>query len=197
MNIVHEADGLLIVDKPSGVPTQPGESRAVDDLFSQVQRRWPTAALHHRLDQPASGLVLFVLDPRLNKAITQGFREHTITREYLAVFAGDVQSGTWAWTIDKKPSRTDVIALHHGGGFTAARCALHTGRHHQIRIHAAHAGRPILGDRRYGAEFGNWWSRLALHAARLNLVHPEHGGTIDVTSPLPEDLAPLWRIAGG
>lgn len=196
MNVRYEDAALVIVDKPSGTPTQPGESSG-PDLFSQVQARWPKASLHHRLDQPASGLVLFVLDPRFNGAITDAFREHRVGREYLAVLAGEQADAAWVWPVEGKPARTQVTRLGGGEGMSAVRCALHTGRNHQIRRHAAHAGHPIVGDRRYGAEVGGWWPRLALHAAVLRLRHPADGRAIEVTSPMPEDLAALWARAGG
>jgi 23S rRNA pseudouridine1911/1915/1917 synthase len=193
---VYRDRSLIVVDKPAGMPTQSARD-GDDDLFSQVRREFPRAALHHRLDQPASGLVLFAVDPAVNAAIAAGFREHTIQRSYRAVLVGEARDGTWDGAIDGKPARTDVTAVGRGEGMTAVELRLHTGRTHQIRIHAARAGRPIAGDRYYGGEAGTFWPRLALHAWRMTLAHPVSGEALTVESPLPADLIMLWGRAGG
>ena len=91
-----------------------------------------------------------------------------------------------------------------GGGFRrglgaafAARFTLQTGRTHQIRQHAAMAGVPIVGDRRYGGDAGTWLERLALHAGRLRLTHPATGDVMTWTAPLPPPLDSAWAAAGG
>lgn len=198
--VSYQDDWLLVVDKPSGLPTQAGRDEGgtpVEDLFTALRRDHPRLALHHRLDQPASGLVLFTRDPRANAAIARAFREHTIARIYRAVLVGEATDATWAQRLDGKEARTDVRVIGRGSGLTAVEVSLHTGRTHQIRRHAALAGRPIAGDRRYGAEAGHRWPRLALHAWRLELAHPITGARLAVESPLPPDLAPLWAEAGG
>jgi 23S rRNA pseudouridine1911/1915/1917 synthase len=186
---------LLVVDKPAGLPAQPtrdGEPNLYDLLASTE----PYVGLLHRLDRPASGCVLLTLDTSVNPAIAAGFREHTIERLYRAVLWGEVQDTTWDRPIDGAPARTHVRSLAHGNGFTAAEIALETGRTHQIRRHAAQAGHPIAGDRRYGGDAGRAWDRLALHAYALRLRHPVTGAPLDVQAPLPADLLPLWHLAG-
>lgn len=187
---------LLVVDKPSGLPTQRTET-GEPGLYEALLKTFPGLALHHRLDRGASGLVLFGKHPDANKGLTAAFRDHTIDRTYLAVLDGEVKDVRWEKKLDGKDARTDVRALGRGEGATAAEITLHTGRTHQIRRHAALAGRPILGDRRYGGEAGDRWPRLALHAARLALTHPVTGARLVVEAPLPEDLVALWRAAGG
>lgn len=187
---------LLIVDKPAGMPTQ-GAPGGPPDLYATLKATERYLALHHRLDQGASGLVLFVRDVRANAAIAAGFRDHTITRTYRAILDGEVNDAIWERPLDGKDARTEVHAVGHGAGTTAAQIRLHTGRTHQIRRHAAMAGRPVLGDRRYGGEAGGRSPRLALHAWRLALTHPVTGAALTVTAPLPADLVELWRSAGG
>jgi 23S rRNA-/tRNA-specific pseudouridylate synthase len=184
---------LLVVDKPAGLPTQPAPGSA-SDLYALLCAAEPYVGLHHRLDQAASGLVLVTLDPSVNAAIAQGFREHAIRRLYRAVATGEVRDGTWDRPIDGKAAKTQVRRVGHRGGATAIECALHTGRHHQIRVHAAMAGRPLVGDRRYG---GRRHPRLALHGARLEWTHPITGEEIRVDSPLPDELLAAWEAAGG
>jgi 23S rRNA pseudouridine1911/1915/1917 synthase len=186
---------LLVVDKPAGMATQPAPGEL--DLHTTLMKAHGYVGLHHRLDQPASGLVLFTLDRSVNDAIAKGFREHTIRRTYRAVLDGHAVDATWDRPVEGKPARTDVRVVGRGAGASAVECELHTGRTHQIRVHAALAGRPILGDRRYGGDAGRRWTRLALHAWRLELTHPVTGQPLVATAELPEDLAPLWKQAGG
>ena len=80
---LHNDGVILVVEKPSGLPTQAPRGGG-DNLYDRLRRRYPRLALHHRLDTPASGLVLFTLDPRANAAIARGFREHLIQRRYWA-----------------------------------------------------------------------------------------------------------------
>ncbi len=194
--VVYRDRWLLVVDKPSGLPTQPTRT-GEPNLYDQLAAREPYVGLHHRLDRPASGLVLLTLDASVNEAIATGFRTHAITRDYRAILWGEAPPSRWTWPIDGLPAATTLEVEARGSGFTAARLRLETGRTHQIRRHAAHAGHPVVGDRRYGGEAGDAWPRLALHAAALHLAHPITGETLRVDAPLPDDLAPLWRLAGG
>lgn len=187
---------LLVVDKPVGMPTQ-GAPGAADDLHSFLARKEPYVGLHHRLDQPASGLVLLTLDRDVNEAIARAFRSHSIARTYRAVLEGHAVEGAWERPVDGQAARTDVTVVGRGGGMTAVECTLHTGRTHQIRVHAALAGRPIIGDRRYGGDAGRRWPRLALHAWKLAFEHPISGAPVALTAPIPDDLRDLWKQAGG
>lgn len=194
--IVYADHWLLVVDKPAGMPTQASPG-GPPDLYSLLKADEPTLALHHRLDQSASGLVLFVRDPAANRAIAAGFRDHTIRRTYRAVLSGDVRDATWERPLEGQSARTEVRRIGSGSGSTAVEITLHTGRMHQIRRHAAMAGRPVLGDRRYGAEAGALSPRLALHAWRLTLAHPVEQGTLDLEAPMPADLLAVWSASGG
>jgi 23S rRNA-/tRNA-specific pseudouridylate synthase len=197
MNIVYQDRWLVVVDKPSGLPTQAtakGQPGLVELLKQEIG---PGITLHHRLDQPASGLVVFGAHPRSNKGLSQAFRDHTIRRDYRAVLSGVATSDTWTWDVGGKSARSGVTALGQAAGLTAVAVQLHTGRKHQIRVHAAMAGAPVMGDRRYGAEAGKAWPRLALHAASLALNHPISGERLAFEAPLPDGLATLWARAIG
>jgi 23S rRNA-/tRNA-specific pseudouridylate synthase len=189
---VYEDEWLLVLDKPAGLPTQAARQGAGDNLYDQARARHPYVGLHHRLDVPVSGLVLLTLDPRANEPIARAFRDHQIARSYLAVAAGEAQPGPWTWPIEGKRAHTDVEVLGAGRGLSALRLSPQTGRTHQLRIHAAMAGTPLVGDRQY-ADASAWlWPRLALHAAQLALQHPITGAPLTLTSPLPSDLRELW-----
>ena len=98
-------------------------------------------------------------------------------------------AGSGLGDIDGRPARTIVDVLGYGRGVTAVSIRLETGRKHQIRKHAAMAGYPVLGDRRYGSESGRAWPRLALHASLLEFTHPLSGEILKVHSPIPNDLS--------
>ena len=194
----YRQGGLLVVDKPAGLPTQPtrqGHRRHLYGLLSATERY---VGLHHRLDTPASGLVLLTLERDLNRAIAAGFQEGRIRRTYLAVVVGEPADGAgrWASPIDGKPAATRWRVLSASGGMAVIEAELETGRTHQIRRHAAEAGHPILGDRRYGGAAGRGWDRLALHARALRFHHPRLGQDVTVSSPPPADLRALLVRAG-
>ena len=192
LNVRHADEWIVIVDKPSGLPTQGTRDSSVDHLYAQILKQYPDAALHHRLDRPSSGLVLFTINKTVNPSISKAFREHTIDRRYLAVLAGDPgQAGTWNHNIDGKRAVTHFKRIGVGDGMALIEARLETGRTHQIRVHAALSGQPIVGDRRHGGAAGRLWPRLALHAVTLALSHPVTGQPLRVDSPPPPDLTPL------
>jgi 23S rRNA-/tRNA-specific pseudouridylate synthase len=184
---------LVVVDKPSGLPSQP--ARGGSD--SVLGRLGPEARLPHRLDAGASGLLLVALHPSVHKPLAEAFAQRTVRRTYLAVLDGVLREATsWSWPVEGKKARSHVEPLANGAGTTAVRLTLESGRKHQLRVHAAMAGHPIVGDRRYGDEVGRRWPRLALHAARLQLAHPGTGTALDLEAPLPADLSALFAAAG-
>jgi 23S rRNA-/tRNA-specific pseudouridylate synthase len=192
---VHKDRWLIVVDKPYGLPTQAPKGGG-ENLYDQLRKVHPYVGLHHRLDTPASGLVLFTLDKAANSAIAEGFRTHTIARQYQVVVVGDPgPSGTWDGPIDGKSARTHFTRIGTGGGLAVLSVQLETGRTHQIRRHATMNGHPIAGDRRHGGAAGRLWSRLALHACALELAHPVKGPALSLSAPVPVDLAELWAQA--
>lgn len=189
----HRDAALLVVSKPAGLPTQAPQGGG-DNLYDRLRAQEPYLGLHHRLDTPASGLVLFTLDRRVNAAIAQDFAAHRIQREYLCAVLGEPgEGGRWEEPVEGQPARTDWRRVRRVGELSWLVCALHTGRTHQIRLHAAGAGFPLVGDRRYGGATGRLWPRLALHAARLALRHPRTRRALGVEDPLPADLQALWE----
>ena len=195
--IRYEDDAIVVIDKPFGLPSQAPRGGG-PNAYDEVRRRLPRAALLHRLDTVASGLLLFSVDPTVNSALTDAFRNHAIRRGYRAVVAGTgIDRTTWDARVEGRNARTRVVPLGTGQGCTAVELWPETGRKHQLRVHAAMAGRPMCGDRRYGGDAARRWSRLALHAAELAFTHPQTGLLVTVSSPLPDDLVGLWRLASG
>ncbi len=193
--LYHER-GILVVNKPSGLPSQAARSAdpEIGSLYEQLQNKYDYVGLHHRLDQPASGLLLFTTTREHNKAISEAFKAHDISRSYLLVVAGKLESlsGSWNSSIDNKQACTHWKMLGYARRMTLLEASLETGRRHQIRKHAADDGHPLIGDRRYGGIAGQLWPRLALHACRLSFEHPLLKQRISINAPVPLDLHELF-----
>ena len=203
--IVFEDAWLLAVDKPAGLATQGTWASDRHDLLALLKAQRPdlTLFLHHRLDQGTSGLLLLAKDPAANKGLADAFAGRDIEKRYLARLsepleactveapigrirgadpgrfgcAGDLMEPKSART-DFRPATPEETAGLVPGHYVVAR--LHTGRTHQIRVHLAHLGRPILGDALYG---GAPSDRLWLHAWRLGLKHPVTGDDLRLEAP--------------
>jgi len=230
--IVYEDDRIVIIDKPAGLLTHPAGNDFTWAVVSLAKLRWPDEEidLAHRIDRDTSGLLVLTRDLEANRWVKKAFHDGAATKEYdalcrgippwdRAVFEGPIgpadgpiriqmtvrPDGLEAWTeatvVDTQP---DAAC----GPISRVRCAIRTGRTHQIRVHLAHAGYSLVGDRMYGVPpevFLHAWEngaddstiaaagapRHALHAAQLRLPHP-NGGVISVEAPFPEDLARWW-----
>jgi 23S rRNA pseudouridine1911/1915/1917 synthase len=151
----------------------------------------------HRIDLPTSGLLVFARTAAANRALSERFRVHDIDRAYLAVLAGRVADDRF--TVRAPVGGKDAVShlqveRRIGDRATLVRVRLETGRTHQIRIHAAHLGHPVLGDPAYGRVTDFDPPRLALHATRLGFPHPHTGEPLAFDSPWPADLTP-WLEA--
>jgi RluA family pseudouridine synthase len=189
--IVYHQNGILVVDKPFGLASQPTRDGS-PNLFSLLQKKFPYVGLHHRLDTPASGLLLLCTDRRWNKQISTAFQNQSIKREYwIACLGSPPASGIWNTPLQGKKAVTHFHTVQQYHGFSCLSISLQTGRKHQIRIHAQQAGHPILGDRRYGGSTARLSPRLALHAQKLTFIHPATQESCTIESPLPETLHSL------
>jgi 23S rRNA pseudouridine1911/1915/1917 synthase len=193
--VVHEDEDLVVVEKPAGLLTAPTPESDRNNLAGLLSRRSDpreTILVVHRIDLETSGLLVFARNPDANRELSEMFRRHDLTREYLAAAAGAVPD---TLTVIDRPvgGRRAVthlaVAERFGATATLVRARLETGRTHQIRIHLLSAGHPVLGDRKYGAPPEPRPPRVALHATRLAFAHPRTGAPLDFTSPLPPDLA--------
>ncbi len=197
---------LLAYDKERGIPSQQTPYDAYNNLFKGLQRhlvktgeRQAYLGLHHRLDRETSGVMVFTLEPRANRKLGKAFEARQVSKEYLAWVGGHPPWETWTredeigkrgghyTTVPRgegKPARTHFETLVRCEDRTLVRARPFTGRTHQIRLHLAASGHPILGDRIYG---GNPSGILYLHAHRLSLPHPITGRQLELTAPVPPD----------
>jgi 23S rRNA pseudouridine1911/1915/1917 synthase len=229
IDLVHADPHVAVAVKPAGLLTMPTPDREKDTLLSRlalvVARRKgkrPFLAVVHRLDRDTSGLVAFATSRRGLTSLQSQLADHSMSRVYDAVVAGEVagEAGTfdqalvgdgvrrkrWVAAAGElgKSAVTHWRVVERLRGATRLQVALETGRTHQIRIHFAAAGHPVLGDTVYFAGAGRpprrpRLGRLALHAAELSFRHPADGRPMRFTAPLPEELEDLLaelRTAG-
>ena len=204
--LVHEDDHLIVVDKPAGLVTAPTPESDRGNLLDLLLRRGPGPVfLVHRLDLPTSGLLVFARTAEANRVLGQRFAVHDIERAYLTVVAGEFPADVT--TIDRplrdKRAVTHVIGREPvlGGAATILTVRLETGRSHQIRLHLADLGHPVLGDDSHGRDVARHFEprppRLALHAGVLGFRHPIGDAPVRWVSPPPPELATwLARLRG-
>ena len=223
--VVFRDRTLLVIDKPAGLVVHPGAGNARHTLQNALLALdpklalVPRAGLVHRLDKDTSGLLLVARTPEAHSALTAAMAARQITREYLAVCTGVLTGGgtidepigrhrtqrtRMAVRSDGRPAVTHYRIERRFRAHTLVRVTLETGRTHQIRVHLAHIGFPVVGDPAYGgrrripkgsspavvAEL-RAFPRQALHAARLSLSHPLTHREHEWRSPLPADMQRL------
>lgn len=211
--LLYQDAHLAAFHKPSGLLSQPGLGPDLaDSLLTRVQRRWPQLRLVHRLDQGTSGLLLLAFTPEIHRQLSALFAERRVHKVYGALVEGHPPAGGGCINsplarLSTRPPRYGHVpeaqggkpALTHwrvlercwdGQGQPVARLLLgpRTGRSHQLRVHLAQIGHPIVGDGLYGStplEAGA--ARLGLHAWGLRFCHPATGGTLRLRCPPPWD----------
>ena len=222
LEVLYEDRCVLVINKPAGVLTQPTQARERDTLLERAGRylmrkhgrERPYVGIVQRLDQDTSGVILLVIDPRALRPFQAIFREHSIERVYLAVVEGVFLTAQGRIDLSLVPDRGDgrrgvarhgeqgVPAVTHfeilesfGRSASLVACRLETGRTHQVRIHLAEIGHPVVGDRVYRPQTRTpspiRFRRQALHARALDFVHPFTGQAIRVEAPVPVDLSEL------
>jgi 23S rRNA pseudouridine1911/1915/1917 synthase len=215
--LVHVDTHVVVVQKPAGVATVPyGDERDTLDrlvhaALRKTARRGESVAplgVVQRLDKETSGLIVFARTLAGKRGLQQQFREHSVHRRYVAIAHGDVASRTIRTRLvqnrgDGRRGSTDrgdlgreavthVRAIERLARVTLVECRLETGRTHQIRIHLAEAGHPLLGERVYGRRFEGELlpaPRVMLHAAELGFRHPVTGETLRFEQRMPDDVA--------
>jgi 23S rRNA pseudouridine1911/1915/1917 synthase len=198
VNILYEDDALLFVDKPPGIVVQRGYDPDEPVLLEVATAYAGHLYLMQRLDRGTSGVMFFSKRADINPKLTRQFETKRIRKRYLALAEGELSE---AQTVDAplarigpisfgvrdggKRSVTVVEPLEATAGGSLLSVTLMTGRTHQIRVHLAAIGHPLVGDWLYGARNA---PRPMLHAAELVMTHPVSNQPLRVTAPLPEDF---------
>jgi tRNA pseudouridine32 synthase/23S rRNA pseudouridine746 synthase len=191
--IVHADDAVVVADKPAGLLTVPGRGEdKADCLIARLERQFPGIRLVHRLDRDTSGLVVFALTPQAQAHLGRQFEARAVDKRYVARVWGVPEGGkgrvdlplTVDWPNRPKqkvchetgrPAVTDWRLLAAEGETARVQLKPRTGRSHQLRVHMAELGHPILGDSLYAEGAARDFPRLMLHAERLGFAHPETG----------------------
>ncbi len=225
LEIVFKDRSLLVINKPPGLVVHPGAGNASHTLQNALLGLdprlavVPRAGIVHRLDKDTSGLLVVARTPEVHTTLVAALARREISRHYLAVCTGVMTGGgtvdepigrhrsqrtRMAVRADGRPAVTHYRVMQRFRGHTLVRVELETGRTHQIRVHFAHIGFPVVGDPFYGgrrrlpagsspalvAEL-NAFRRQALHAAHLRLLHPTTGREVEWEAPLPQDMRRL------
>jgi len=236
--VLHEDQDVLAVDKPAGQAVHPSGRHLIGTLIQDVHARYSQGAelavpvrLCHRIDRETSGIVLLAKGARAHRQIRKQFERGTIEKEYLALVHGSPAQDEGAIDLPLGPARASQVrmkiavqadgaeahttwrVLERHGEFALLACRLLTGRQHQIRVHLAAIGHPLVGDKLYGADEELFLrsarreldesdlarlhlARHALHSHRLAWVSPSGGERREVISPLPPDLREFLERAG-
>jgi len=222
LEVLFEDKSLLAINKPAGMVVHPGAGTREDTLVHALLAHCAGSlsgvggverpGIVHRLDRETSGVIVVAKTDAAHRALAKQFAERTVVKEYLALVSGvpRLMSGSIHKAIGRNVRQRHKMAVveeGHGGraswtdwqlveryGDLAAlvTCTLHTGRTHQIRVHLASLGHPLLGDAAYGwketTRMRRSPGRVMLHAARLSLAHPVTGKALDFKAPLPADF---------
>ncbi len=226
LDVVFEDEHLLVINKPAGLVVHPAAGNWSGTLLNALLYRYPGAALLpragivHRLDKDTSGLMVVAKTLEAQTDLVRQLQARTVKRQYAALAKGGIAGGgTVNAPIGRHPSQRIKMAVVPGGkpavthyrvveqlpGATLVECSLETGRTHQIRVHLAHIGHPLVGDPVYGSGQGKAvlpaaalaFPRQALHAWRLGLLHPASGQAQAWEAPLPDDFSQLLEALRG
>jgi 23S rRNA pseudouridine1911/1915/1917 synthase len=227
LSVVFEDDDVLVIDKPAGMVVHPAPGNWSGTLVNALKGRGTALSpgtdasregIVHRLDKETSGLLLVAKSDRAHRALGAALQARQITRRYAALTWGHLAQDRV--TIDRpiardprdrkrmavvstgRPARTDLTRLARFDSVDLLRAQLHSGRTHQIRVHVASIGHPVVGDDTYGGGGGRKLVGLPprrhfLHAAWLVFRHPVSGELVDLRSPLPEELRRALEAAAG
>ena len=214
LDVVYEDGDVIVVNKPVGMVVHPAPGHPDGTLVNALLYHCGTSlsgingelrpGIVHRIDRDTSGLIIAAKNDRAHLALAEQLQDHTLARVYEAVAvggfredAGTVDAPIGRHPVDRKkmaidrqhgrPAVTHWAVLGRYPGYTHLECRLETGRTHQIRVHMASIGHPLLGDTVYGAK--KPWPGLAgqcLHARRLKFIHPTTGQPVELECPLPD-----------
>lgn len=216
LEVLFEDEHLLVINKPAGLVVHPAPGNWSGTLLNGLLARdpqasgLPRAGIVHRLDKDTSGLMVVARRRQVMDQLVAMIAERSVSREYIALAHGawegsksrqveapigrDPRNRLRMAVVDLekaagKTASTGFYLLQNEGAFCLVRCRLQTGRTHQIRVHMAAIGHPLVADDVYGGKPAAGLTRQALHACRLAFTHPVTGAAVDLRAPLPADLA--------
>ncbi len=220
LDVVYEDDDVIVVNKPAGLVVHPAPGHRDGTLVNALLHHCGSSlsgvggekrpGIVHRIDRDTSGLIIAAKNDAAHLGLSAQLADHTLARTYECLVAGNLKedSGTVDAPIGRHPADRKKMAVVAGGrravthwevigrydGATHVRCWLETGRTHQIRVHMAHIGHPILGDTVYGAKKPvPGLTGQCLHAVGLRFIHPRTGESVELRCPLPEEFQAYLR----
>ena len=220
LDVVYEDADVIVVNKPKGLVVHPAPGHPDGTLVNALLHHCGDSlsgiggalrpGIVHRIDRDTSGLIIAAKNDYAHQCLSAQLQDHSLARTYECVVVGNLKadSGTVDAPIGRHPvdrkkmavvangrpaiTHWEVIARY--GGYTHVRCRLETGRTHQIRVHMAHIGHPILGDTVYGAKRAvPGLQGQCLHAVGLRFIHPRTGEVVECSCPLPEEFREVLR----
>jgi len=212
LDIVHEDEDVIVVNKPAGLVVHPGSGNWAGTMLNALLHHAPgsgelaRAGIVHRLDKDTSGLLVVARNEVAQASLVRQLQARTVKRTYLALARGVVKApGSVDAPIGRHPKQRTRMAVVAGGkpavthyrvkkafpSHTLLECDLETGRTHQIRVHLASIGHPIEGDAVYAGRGPRLIARQALHAWKLAFAHPRSGKAMRFEAPLPSDMKAL------
>ncbi len=212
LSILYEDEAVCVIDKPAGLVVHPGAGHREHTLVHALLHHVPSLSqlskdrpgIVHRLDKETSGVMVVAKTNAAHMHLARQFKDHTIERRYVALVDGEVAFDEGVIDIpirrhktdrrrmavgfsdDAKEARTAYKVMKRCGAFTAVALTPQTGRTHQLRVHLAHLGHPVLGDPVYGRKKN--FARLALHAEALGFKHPVTAERMHFSSSLPAEM---------
>jgi len=214
---LYEDEWLLVIDKPAGLAVHPGAGEKRETVLDIFRHEYPQVGtladperpgIVHRLDKDTSGVLILAKSEEAVRRMQELFQKREMRKTYLALVTGSprFRNGTIDRPLarslrnrarfevvgeereDRREAVTEFSLIRECAGFSFVKLMPRTGRTHQLRVHLAHFGCPVLGDVLYNKSRGKDFPRLALHALRIEFEHPFSGEHVQVTSPLPRDI---------
>lgn len=217
LDVVYEDKDLAIINKPGGLVVHPAPGNALHTLVQALMHRFTCLSdvnperpgIVHRLDKETSGLLVIAKNNAAHYALAEQFADHSIKRKYVALVKGRVEydENIIEMSIGRHPDKREHMAagigtnpryaktkyrtLKRGGTVSLVELEPYTGRTHQLRVHMAFIGHPIMGDTKYGRQVS--FPRMALHARYLGFVHPSTGKFVEFSTPIPAEFTNALR----
>lgn len=223
IEIVYEDEDIAIINKPQGMVVHPAAGNYNGTLVNALLAKCTNLSgingvirpgIVHRIDKDTSGILVIAKNDRAHRGLSEQIKEHTVNRIYYALVEGTIKepTGSINMPIGRHPIQRKKMSINKNGrnaithyrvienfkGYTLVEAKLETGRTHQIRVHMAYLGHPLVGDLVYGYKKQKFnLNGQALHAATLGFIHPGTGKYVEFSSPLPQYFEKLLLLLRG